>query len=80
MSVRTNIQIDERDYAFIKGAYRDLCYKSVSAYLRDAIAAKIERDRKVLRTKKRIEAMEALAGAAYENAFESIEGEDFEAR
>jgi len=80
MPVRTNIQIDEKDYAFIKSTYKKLRYRSISEYLRDAIAAKIERDRKTLREKKRIEAMEALAGVPYENAFEAIEGEDFETR
>ncbi|MGA7874641.1 MAG: hypothetical protein WCA08_03180 [Desulfoferrobacter sp.] len=80
MPVRTNIQIDEKDYAFIKSAYKELCYRSVSAYLRDAITAKIEQDRKILREKKRVEAMEALAGLPHENAFENIEGEDFETR
>jgi len=80
MPVRTNIQIDEKDYAFIKSTYKELCYRSISEYLRDAITAKIEQDRKILREKKRVEAMEALAGLPYENAFESIEGEDFESR
>ena len=71
MSVRTNIQMDEKDYAFIKSAYKEIRYRSISEYLRDAIAAKIEQDRKTLRQSKRIEAMEALAGVPYENAFES---------
>ncbi len=80
MPVRTNIQIDAKDYAFIKSAYKELHYRSVSEYLRDAITLKIEQDRKIIRKKKRLAAMEALAGMPHENAFESIEGEDFEAR
>lgn len=80
MPVRTNIHIDEKDYAFIKSTYKKLSYRSISEYLQDAITAKIEQDRKILRGKKRVEAMEALAGLPYENAFASIEGEDFESR
>ena len=80
MPVRTNIQIDEKDYAFIQVACKELRYKSISEYFRDAIRAKIELDRKILRERKRVTAMEALAEAPCENVFEPIEGEDFETR
>ena len=45
-----------------------------------AVNAKVEKDRKKLRELKRIAAIEMIGKAAYDNVFESIEGEDFEIR
>jgi len=44
------------------------------------IDAKVKEDRKRLREIKRVEAMEMIGRAQYDNLFESIEGEDFENR
>ena len=80
MPIRTNIQIDEKDYALIKEICKDLKYKSISEYFRRAITARVREDQRRLREMKRAAAMEAIGSHAYENAFESIEGEDFENR
>ena len=78
--IQTKVQIDPKNYEFIKKAYKDLQYKSLSEYIREAVNAKVRKDRKRLRELKRIAAMEMLGRAQYENLFESIEGEDFENR
>ena len=80
MLISTKIQIDKKNYEFIKQAYRALHYKSLSEYMRQAINTKVVEDRKRLREQKRILAMEMIGKATYDNVFESIEGEDFETR
>jgi len=80
MLIPTKIQIDKKNYEFIKQAYRELHYKSLSEYMRQAVNTKVVEDRKRLREQKRILAMEMIGKATYDNVFESIEGEDFETR
>ena len=80
MLTKTKIQIDPKDYEFIKKVYKDLRYRSLSEYMREAVNAKVKEDRKRLREFKRMEAMEMIGRAQYDNLFESIEGEDFENR
>ena len=80
MLIQTRIQIDPKDYEFVKKVYKDLRYKSLSEYMREAINAKVKQDRKRLREQKRIAAMQMIGEAPYENLFDSIEGEDFENR
>jgi len=78
MLIQTKIQLDPTDYEFIKKVYKDFRYKSLSEYMREAINAKVNQDRKRLREQKRIAAMEMIGKAPYKNLFESIEGENFE--
>jgi Arc/MetJ-type ribon-helix-helix transcriptional regulator len=80
MMIQTKIQIDPENYEFIKRFYKDLSYRSLSEYMREAVNAKVKEDRKRLRESKRIRAMEMIGETAYENLFESIEGDDFEDR
>ncbi len=80
MLIQTKIQIDKKEYEFIKQAYKELRYKSLSEYMRKAVHTKVEEDRKRLRELKRKAAMEIIGRASYDNVFESIEGEDFESR
>ena len=80
MLIPTKIQIDKKNYEFIKQAYKKLHYRSLSEYVREAVNTKVEEDRKRLRELKRIAAMEMIGRAPYDNLFESIEGEDFEDR
>jgi len=80
MLIQTKIQIDPKDYEFVKKVYRELRYKSLSEYMREAINTKVKQDRKRFREHKRIVAMEMIGKAPYENLFEPIEGEDFESR
>jgi Arc/MetJ-type ribon-helix-helix transcriptional regulator len=80
MLIQTKIQIDKKQYEFIKQAYKQLRYKSLSEYMRKAVHTKVEEDRKRLRELKRKAAMEMIGRASYNNVFESIEGEDFESR
>ena len=80
MLIPTKIQIDKKSYEFIKQTYKELHYKSLSEYMRKAVHTKVEEDRKRLRELKRKAAMEMIGRAAYDNVFESIEGEDFENR
>jgi len=80
MLIQTKIQVDPTDYEFIKKVYKDFRYKSLSEYMREAINAKVNQDRKKLREQKRIAAMKMIGKAPYKNLFESIEGEDFESR
>ncbi len=80
MLVQSKIQLESEDYKFIKSKYKLLNYKSFTEYVRDAVKQKIKEDRKKLREKMRREAMESIGRESYENVFESIEGEAFEAR
>ena len=80
MLIQTKVQINPKDYEFIKKFYKDLRFRSLSEYMREAINAKVEQDRKRLRELKRVKAIEMIGKAAYDNLFESIEGEEFEDR
>ena len=80
MLIATKIQIDKKNFEFIKQAYKDLQYKSLSEYVRNAVNTQVEEDRKRLREIKRTAAMEMIGRAQYDHFFESIEGEDFENR
>ena len=80
MLIQTKIQLDPKDYEFVKKVYKDLRYKSLSEYVREAINTKVKQDRRRLREQKRIAAMEMIGKAPHENLFESIDGEDFESR
>ena len=80
MLIQTKVQINPKDYEFIKKVYKDLRFRSLSEYMREAINTKVEQDRKRLRELKRMKAMEMIGKAAYDNLFESIEGEEFEDR
>ena len=80
MLVQTKVQIEKESYDFIKKTHKDLKYKSLSEYVRDAINAKIREDRRKIREDKMASAMEMFAEAPVDNLFESIEGEDFEER
>ena len=80
MLTQTKIQIDRNDYEFIKKVHKELNYRSLSQYVREAIQTKIKADRKRLREMKRMAAMEMIGRASYDNLFESLEGEDFENR
>ncbi|MBC8176158.1 MAG: crotonobetainyl-CoA--carnitine CoA-transferase [Deltaproteobacteria bacterium] len=78
MLIPTKIQIDKKNYDFIKQVYKELHYKSLSEYMRKAVHSKVEEDRKRLRERKRKAAMEMIGRVTYDNIFESIEEEDFE--
>ena len=80
MLIPTKIQIDKKNYEFIKQVYKELHYKSLSEYMRKAVHSQVEEDRKRLRELKRKAAMEMIGRATYDNIFESIEEEDFENR
>ena len=80
MMIQTKIQIDPKNYKFIKKFYKDLSYRSLSEYMREAVNAKVKEDRKRLRELKRMTAMEMIGKSTYDNLFESIEGDDFENR
>jgi Arc/MetJ-type ribon-helix-helix transcriptional regulator len=80
MLVQTKVQLDKESYDFIKKVHKELSYKSLSEYIRDAVSIKIREDRKRIREKKREAAMEMLGEAPPDNLFESIEGDDFEDR
>ena len=80
MLIQTKVQINPKDYEFIKKVYKDLHFRSLSEYMREAINAKVEQDRKRLRELKRMKAIEMIGKAEYDNLFESIEGENFEDR
>jgi Arc/MetJ-type ribon-helix-helix transcriptional regulator len=80
MLIQTKVQIHPKDYEFIKKVYKDLRFRSLSEYMREAINAKVEQDRKRLRELKRMKAIKMIGKAAYDNLFESIEGEEFEDR
>jgi hypothetical protein len=78
--IQNKIQIDEKDFEFIKKAYKTLTYRSLSHYMREAIETKVREDRKKLKVLKRSSAMEQIGRGTYGNHFESLEGEDFEDR
>lgn len=80
MLIQTKIQIDAKDYNFVKMAYKDLKYKSLSEYIRTAVHCKVREDRQKIRQLKREDAMDMIGRAEYENVFESIEGDGFENR
>jgi Arc/MetJ-type ribon-helix-helix transcriptional regulator len=80
MLIQTKIQIGKETYDFIKKVYKDLHYKSLSEYVRDALNAKVREDRKRMRELKRTAAIEMIARGPYEDLFESIAGDDFENR
>jgi len=80
MMTQTKIQVDQDDYKFIKRIYKQLNYRSLSEYVREAIRAKVKVDQKKIREMKRSAAMEMIGKSPYENLFESLEGEDFENR
>ena len=80
MMTQTKLQIDSDDYEFIKTVHKQLNYKSLSEYIREAVKEKIVADRKKIRELKREAAMEIIGKKSYENHFESIEVEDFEVR
>ena len=78
--IQNKIQINEKDFEFIKKAYKTLSYRSLSHYMREAIEAKVREDRKKLKVIQRSVAMEQIGRGVYENHFESLEGEGFEDR
>ena len=80
MLIQTKIQIEPESFSFIKKVYKDLKYRSLSEYMREAINAKVREDRRRLRELKRLKAMEMIGKGPYSNIFKSIEGEDFENR
>ncbi len=80
MLIPTKIQLDKAHYDFIKLACRDLHYRSLSDYVRQAVENKMKEDRRQLRAKKRQAAMEMMGAEPNQNVFESIEGDDFESR
>ena len=45
MLIPTKIQIDKKNYEFIKQVHKKLHYKSLSEYIRVAVNAKVEKDR-----------------------------------
>ena len=73
MLIPTKIQIDKKNYEFIKQVYKELHYKSLSEYMREAVNTKVEKDRKRLREQKRIVAIEMIGRAPHDNLFESID-------
>jgi Arc/MetJ-type ribon-helix-helix transcriptional regulator len=77
---QTKLQIDSEDYEFIKETHKQLNYKSLSEYIRQAVKEKIRTDQKKLRELKREEAMEMIGQGVYENLFDSFDGEEFENR
>jgi Arc/MetJ-type ribon-helix-helix transcriptional regulator len=78
--VQTKLQIDSEDYEFIKETHKQLNYKSLSEYIRQAVREKIKTDQKRLRELKREEAMKMIGKGVYENLFDSLDGEEFENR
>ncbi len=58
--IQNKIQIDEKDFEFIKKAYKTLSYKSLSHYMREAIQARVREDRKKLKAIQRSIAMEQI--------------------
>ncbi len=80
MMIQTKIQIDPENYEFIKKFHKELSYRTLSEYMREAVNAKVKEDRKRIRELKRIMAMEMIGESAYDDLFESIEGDDFEDR
>jgi Arc/MetJ-type ribon-helix-helix transcriptional regulator len=77
--IQQKVQLDEGELEFIETACALLNYRSKSAYMRAAIQEKIRSDRRRLREARRRQAMEAYCGHL-DDAFASIEAEDFEER
>ena len=73
MLIQTKIQIEPEHYDFIKKVYKELNYKSLSEYMRQAVKAQVREDRKRLRALKRQQAMEMIGQGPYTNQFEDIE-------
>ena len=65
MKVQSKVQIDQKDYEFIKKVYKRFHYKSLSEYMREAINSKVKQDRKKLRELKRLAAMESIGQTHY---------------
>ncbi len=80
MLIQSKVQINQNDYEFIKKVYKNFHYRSLSEYMREAVAEKVKEDRKRLREIKRNAAMKMIGDIIHENLFESIEGDDFESR
>jgi Arc/MetJ-type ribon-helix-helix transcriptional regulator len=80
MLIPTKIQLDQKNHEFIKQVYKDLHYKSLSEYVREAVNAKVRKDRKRIRELKRMAAMQMIGRSQYNNLFELIDGDDFENR
>ena len=80
MLIQTKIQIEKATYDFIKQVHKELNYRSLSEYVREAVQAKVGEDRRKYRALKRASAMEEIGQATCENLFETIEGDDFERR
>jgi hypothetical protein len=78
--IQNKIQIDEKDFEFIKKTFKALSYKSLSHYMREAVRAKVREDRKKWKALQRSLAMEQIGLGTYENHFETLEGKDFEDR
>jgi Arc/MetJ-type ribon-helix-helix transcriptional regulator len=78
--IQSKIQIDEKDFEFIKKNFKALSYKSLSHYMREAVRAKVREDRKRWKAIQRSLAMEQIGRGNHENHFENLEGEDFEDR
>jgi len=53
MLIPTKIQIEKKNYEFIKQFHKQLHYRSLSEYMRNAVNARIKEDRKRLRELKR---------------------------
>jgi len=43
MLIPAKIQIDKKNYEFMKQVYKELHYRSLSEYMREAINAKVQR-------------------------------------
>ena len=80
MLIQTKIQLEPENYDFIKRVYKELNYKSLSEYMRQAVNAQIKEDRKRLRAFQRRQAMENIGKGPYTHHFEDIDGEYFENR
>ena len=78
--IQNKIQIDEKDFEFIKKTFKTLSYKSLSHYMREAIRAKVQEDRKKWKALQRSLAMEQIGRGSYKNHFNELEGDDFEDR
>lgn len=80
MMVQTKVQLEKECYDFIKKAHKQLNYRSLSEYIREAVTAKIRKDRAVMREMKRVAAMEMFGETQPDNLFESIDGDELEQR
>ena len=81
MLIQTEIEVDPKDYEFVKKVYKDLRYKSLKANICEKPSMRrLTKTAKRRWNKKRIAAMEMVGKASYDSHFYSIEGEDFESR